>query len=220
MTGIPRFESFERELRDQHGAPAQTILTVSGLTGVGTSTIATFLADQFELEHFDAGQFFREQAARRDMDIQEFDRRTEEIEAEEGIDFDLEWDRTALEYAFTRDRFVLEGRLTGALLRSISPVRIWVHCDPAIVAERLAAHDVAEDGDRVADRDGMTRKEAEDYVRERNRKVLARYEEKYGIDPRDDRFYNVRIDNSQDLDRVKSDVLEQVRAQLPDSVQL
>lgn len=209
MTGIPRFEADEQELRNEHGEPGTNIVTVSGLTGTGTSTLAGFLADEFDMERFDAGQFFREQAAKRGMDIQEFDDKQPEIEEEEDIDFDLEWDCTALRYAFTKDKFVLEGRLAGALLHGIAPVRVWVECDPVTVAERLTSHE--DDGSRAADRDGMTVAEATAYVKERNENVMQRYKDKYDIDPTKEEFYNVFIDNSQPLDVVKQEIAAKVR---------
>ncbi len=203
MTGIPRFADLEEELRDAHGAPGDRIITVSGFTGVGTSTIAAFLADHYDLEHVDAGQFFREKAAEHGMTIEEFDSEAARIEEEQDIDFDLEWDRTVLRTAFQEDGLVLEGRLTGVLLDGIAPVRVYVECDPATIAERMqgresAAESIDDDADVRA------------YVEERNRKQLARYREKYGIDPRDHDFYNVVIDNSRDLAAVQQELVRRI----------
>lgn len=198
MTGIPRFQAYEDELRDRYGDPNQNIFTVSGLSGTGTTTIANLLADMFDLERISAGDFFRKKAREFGMDIQEFDEKTPQLEAEQGTDFDLEWDRTALEYAFTRDRFVLDGRLAGALLRDIAPIRVKVVCDPDVVAERITS------------RERLTVAEAKDHVAVRNQEVLQRYKDKYDIDPRTDRFYNVHIDNSQELETVKQSLLDQV----------
>lgn len=216
MTGIPSFNDFETELRERYGEPSTDIITVSGLTGTGTSTIASFLADMFDMQRFDAGHWFRKQAKKRGMDIHEFDKRTQEIEDEEGIDFDLEWDRTALRYAFTRDNFVLEGRLAGVLLEDIATVRVWVKCDPVVVAKRLTAHDDSTaSGTRLADRENMSLEEAEDYVQERNEQVMQRYRKKYGINPRDETHYNVIVDNSNSFDEVKDDLVASVQDMLP-----
>lgn len=199
MTGVPTFSSYESELREQHGAPGQHIFTVSGLTGVGTSTIAAMVADEFGMDHHDAGQFFRRKAEEYGMDIREFDAKTEEIEEREGVDFDIEWDRTAMEYAFTRDDFVLEGRLAGVLLVDVAPVRIWVSCDTAVAAERIMAR---EDFDTLED--------ARSYISSRNEKVLQRYRDKYGVDPTEQRFYNVFVDNSDDTGAVRERVISKM----------
>lgn len=210
MTGIPFFADDEDALRAEHGEPGDRIVTVSGFTGVGTSTIASIVADEFGLAHVDAGAFFRAKAEEHGMTIEEFDSQAAEIEAERDIDFDIEWDRTVLEYAFTRDDLVLEGRLTGALLSDIAPVRVYVTCDPETVAERMRSREsAAESIPADADADDLAA-----YVRERNRKQLARYEEKYGIDPRDRSFYNVVVDNARDLETVREDVLDRVSALL------
>lgn len=206
MTGIPFFADEADALREAHGAPGDRIVTVSGFTGVGTSTIASIVAEAFDLEHVDAGAFFRAKAEEHGMTIEEFDSEAAEIEAETGVDFDVEWDRTVLEYAFTRDDLVLEGRLTGALLSDIAPVRVYVTCDPETVAERMRSREsAAESIPDDADADDLAA-----YVRERNRKQLARYEEKYGIDPRDRSFYNIVVDNSRDLETVRAEVVERV----------
>ncbi|MDY6769752.1 MAG: cytidylate kinase family protein [Candidatus Nanohaloarchaea archaeon] len=206
MTGIPRFAEYEEELRAEHGAPGDRVVTVSGLTGVGTGTLSAFLADELDLAHVDAGQFFREKAEEHGMTIEEFDSAAERIEAEQGIDFDEQWDRTALRYAYTRDDILLEGRLTGALLQDVAPVRVWVECDVATVAERIRDRD--DPAETLAGEDAES---LEEYVRTRNRKQLARYREKYGVDPTDPSFYNVVIDNGRDLETVQQELLERVQ---------
>ncbi|MFB6077058.1 MAG: AAA family ATPase, partial [Candidatus Nanohaloarchaea archaeon] len=137
MTGIPRFAEYESDLRAEHGSPGDRIVTVSGFTGVGTTTVASILADAFDLERIDAGDFFREKAREHGMTIDEFDSEAARIEEEQDVDFDLMWDRTAMKHAFTDDDIVLEGRLTGALLQDIAAVRVYVECDPRTVAERM-----------------------------------------------------------------------------------
>lgn len=202
MTGIPRFEEYEAELRNQFGDPGSTIVTVSGLTGTGTTTVATFLCEEFDLDHVNAGNFFRETAKELGMSLQEFDAKTEEIEEREDRDFDLEWDRQALKYAFTRNEIVLEGRLAGVLLRDIAPVRIKVTCDRDVIAERIHA------------REELSVAEAREYVETRNREVLKRYRHKYGINPRKDAHYNIVIDNSDSFDAVKDDLVARVQDRL------
>ncbi|MDY6766463.1 MAG: cytidylate kinase family protein [Candidatus Nanohaloarchaea archaeon] len=205
MTGIPRFTGHEAELQEEHGQPGDRIVTVSGLTGVGTGTLASFLADEFALTHVDAGQFFREKADEFGVSIDELDARQAELEAEHGIDLDTAWDRTALRYAYTRDDLLLEGRLTGALLQDIAAVRVWIECDTATVAERIADRD-----NPAEDLQGRDAEELEAYVRQRNHEQLERYRSKYGVDPTDTRFYNVVVDNSRELSTVQEELREQV----------
>ncbi|MDY6769280.1 MAG: cytidylate kinase family protein [Candidatus Nanohaloarchaea archaeon] len=209
MTGVPFFDEYEQELREKHGEPGDRIVTVSGLTGVGTGTLSAFLAEELGLEHIDAGQFFRRKAEEHGMSIDEFDSEAERIEEEKGVDFDEEWDRTALRYAFTRDDLLLEGRMTGALLEDVAAVRVWVECDTETVANRIADRDnPAED---LAD---LSMDDLAAYIRERNREQLKRYRKKYGVDPTDRQYYNVVIDNSRALDTVKDELLAAINDQI------
>ncbi|MDY6774085.1 MAG: cytidylate kinase family protein, partial [Candidatus Nanohaloarchaea archaeon] len=162
---------------------------------------------EFGLEHIDAGQFFRRKAEERGMSINEFLSNAEEIEEEEGVDFDQEWDRTALEYAFMRDNIVLEGRMTGVLLQDLAEVRVWVECDPSTVAERLKGRETR--AEKLPGEDAAV-EEIEAHVRERNREDLRTYRDKYGIDPSDEKYYNVIIDNSRELEKVEEELRERV----------
>ncbi len=199
MTGVPGFAAWEDELRAEHGAPGEDIVTVSGFTGVGTTTVTLFLCDRFGLDHVDAGSFFREKAAEFGMDIREFEEQAPALEEEHGTDFDREWDRQALQYAYTRDGFVLEGRLSGVLLRDVAPIRILVTCDRETVVER------------IMEREELDREAAAAYVDSRNDEALARYREKYGVDPEDEAHYNVVLDNSDPFGQVKERLLRKLR---------
>lgn len=207
MPTIPFFRDFERELREEHGRPNTHIFTVSGFTGAGTSTVVDILQEAYDLAHIYAGQFFRDKAAEYGMSIEEFENATAQIEEEEGVDFDVMWDRKALEYAYTRDRFILEGRMAGPLLKDIAPVRIYVDANPEVTAQR------------IMEREGFDSVErAREYLKTRNEDVLQRYREKYGIDPREERFYNIVIDNSGSMEALKRTVLDRVREQLPEEL--
>lgn len=208
MPTISFFREYEEELRQEHGPPNNAIFTVSGFTGAGTSTVVDILQDAYDLSHIYAGQFFRDKATEYGMTIEEFEEATTQIEAEEDVDFDVMWDKQALEYAYTRDRFILEGRMAGALLQDIAPVRIFVKADPDVVAER------------IMEREGFdTVERARDYLETRIDDVLQRYKEKYSIDPREERFHNIIIDNSGSMDALRSTVLERVREELPEELQ-
>lgn len=207
MATIPFFREHERRLREEHGPPSNAIFTVSGFTGAGTSTVVELLQEAYDLDHVYAGQFFRDKAEEYGMTIEEFEKATAQIEEEEGVDFDVMWDKQALEYAYIRDRFILEGRMAGALLQDIAPVRIFVKADPDVVAER------------IMEREGFdTVERARDYLETRIDDVLERYQDKYGIDPREERFHNIIIDNSGSLDTLRETVLARVQEELPEEL--
>lgn len=202
MTGIDFFADYEAELQKTYGEPGSTLVTVSGLAGVGTSTIAKMLSKHLELTRVNAGDFFRNLADEFDMSIQEFDERTQELEQRERRDFDLEWDKSVLKRAYTEDNILFEGRLAGALLSDIAPVRVYVACDTDTVAQRIAG------------RENLSTTEAKEHIEVRNQKVRERYQKKYGVDPHDSAYYNVHIDNSAPLEQVQETLFSKVNALL------
>ncbi|MCJ7479255.1 MAG: AAA family ATPase [Candidatus Nanohaloarchaeota archaeon QJJ-7] len=207
MTGIPLFEDHEEGLIEKYEGPGEKIFTVSGLTGVGTGTLSELLAEHYGLEHIDAGHFFREKAEEHGMSINEFRSEAERIEEEENVDFDQEWDRTALEYAFKKDELLLEARLSGVLLQDIAEVRVWVECDPRTVAERLKGRETL--AEKIPAED-VNVEEIVDHIQQRNQEDLETYREKYGVDPSKEEYYNIVIDNSRELEEVKRELFQKV----------
>lgn len=201
MTAIRRFKDFESKLRRKYGEPG-FVVTVSGNAGVGKSTISEAIAKRFGLERVNAGIFFRSEAKKRNLNIYEFMARLDEIGKKDGIDFDVEWDRRSLELAFTRDRLLLEGRLTGALLYNVVRVRIWVNCKDEVVAHR------------VAKRENKTVSQALRDIRQINHDNRTRYKQKYGIDFTNPKFYNIIIDNSGRLEKTLDEVFRAVEEKL------
>lgn len=202
MTGIERFENYEKELREKHGTPGERIFTVSGLTGTGTSTIGNFLAGKYDLEMISAGEFFREEARKRDLSIEEFTRRKEKIEREEEVDFDLLWERRALKLAFTKDRMLFEGRLSGTLLYDIAEIRTLVTVDEEVAVER------------IAEREEISPERALKELKERDEELIKTFREKYQVDPRNQEYYNVIVDNSGSLEGTKQKLLRKIKERL------
>ncbi|MFP4045747.1 MAG: (d)CMP kinase [Candidatus Aenigmatarchaeota archaeon] len=201
MTGIEKFEEYERKLRENH-QPGEMIFTVSGLPGRGKSTLARFLADEFNLNLFTAGDFHRQEAGKRDLSIGEFMEQIDEIEEREGVDFDLKLDKKILETAYKNDKIVFDSRLAGILLQDVADIRILVECSIENVAER------------VAQREGWTKEEAREHIEERARVERRRYKEIYGVDLTDRKYYNIVIDNSGPLEETEKELLEKVKQKL------
>lgn len=204
MTAIERFENWEKKLRERYGEPGGRIVTVSGLSGVGKSTLARFLGDELEMDVVSSGSFFREEARRRDMPIHRFMEKVDDIGEREGLDFDLRCDKKIMEVTFKKEECIFDGRLTGVLLKDIADVRVLVTCDPGVVAER------------VAEREGVSEEEGRKRVKGRNEEDIKRYREKYGVDVTDEKHYNVLIDNSSNLEKSRREVLKKVKEKLGD----
>ena len=183
MTFIRSFSKFERSLQRRYGKPKQ-IITVSGLAGVGKSTLAKKIAKKYKLKHVSLGQFFRKEAKRRKMSIEEF---LSNMEKMDDIDFDVLFDKRVLELAYKSKRLVIEGRLSGVLLGNTAAARLWVDCNSKNIAKRLAK------------RERESAKTALKDIKQRNRRDVVRYRRKYKINFSNEKNYNIFIDNTESL---------------------
>jgi cytidylate kinase len=126
------------------------LVTISGLPGSGTSTVARLVADALGLERLDGGTVFRSMAADRGLSVGE-------LTAVAVLDatIDVELDRRLAARAVQGD-VVLESRLAGwiAANEHLPSVRVWIDCDADERARRVAGRehldvDVAREANRV-----------------------------------------------------------------------
>lgn len=157
------------------------LVTISGLPGSGTSTVAARVAAQLSIERLDGGTVFRSLAAARGLDLAAFSRL-----AESDPSFDMELDAALAARARAGD-VVLESRLAGwiATNEGLDAVRVWIECDPDVRAARVAERDGV---DPVAAR-------AANEVREASER--QRYLEYYAIDIGDRSIYDVIVDSAE-----------------------
>lgn len=143
----------------------EPIVTLTGPPGSGKSTAGRLAAERLGLTFVSAGQLFRDEAARRGLDLAAFSRYAE---AHPEVDRSLD-DRMLA--GATPDRF-LEGRITGALLRrrGVPTVYLVVTAPEEVRVARLAG------------RDGVPVAEARTLTRAREASEADRYRRFYGID--------------------------------------
>jgi len=156
------------------------LVTISGLPGSGTSTVAARVATELGIERLDGGAVFRGLAAERGLSLAEFG-----VVAQQDPGVDLELDVRLAARARVGD-LVLESRLAGwiATNEALEAVRVWIACDPFERARR------------VADRDGLTITAALAANAERERSEAARYLAYYGIDIADLSVYDLLLDST------------------------
>ena len=156
------------------------LITLSGLPGSGTSTVARTVAARLGLDHVDGGTVFRTMASEHGSTLAEFAR---VAEADESIDRAL--DDRLLARAHEGE-VVLESRLAGWLVTrgSVPALRVWISCDER---ERAA---------RVGGRDGHDVDAALVANREREASERHRYLAYYGIDLTDLSIYDLVIDST------------------------
>ena len=156
------------------------LITLSGLPGSGTSTVARTVASRLGLAHLDGGTVFRSLAAERGMSLAAF---AQVAEGDDSIDRALD-DRLV---ARARDGDVLvESRLAGwlATRAELAALRIWIDCDEVERARRVGGRDGHDAGSALATN------------REREASERTRYLGFYGIDLTDLSIYDLVVDST------------------------
>lgn len=156
------------------------LITISGLPGSGTSTVARAVAGRLGVERLDGGAVFRAMAAERGLSLAEFG-----AVAEGDPAFDAELDARLAARA-ADGSVVLESRLAGWIATNggLTGLRVWLACDDLERARRVAA------------RDGGTVEAALEVNRVREGSEAARYRAYYGIDITDLRIYDLVVDTT------------------------
>ena len=156
-------------------------ISISGPPGSGKTTVCVLVAKKLECEHVLIGQIFRQLATERGVNLETFGRLAEEDET-----IDKELDKRMLAIAASKEDIVLEGRLTGALLRSrkVPVFAIYVDADERVRAQR------------IAQREGANPEDVLKQIRKRERSERKRYKAFYGIDPSDRTLYDLWLDSS------------------------
>lgn len=153
-------------------------ITVSGLPGSGTTSLARHLAAAHRFSLISAGEVFRQMAAEKGMDLAEFGRFAESNPA-----IDREIDARQKEIAEQRDDIVVEGRLSGWFVQD-ADLKVWLF---APIDCRVS---------RILDRDAVENMEtAMALTLEREASEAHRYREYYNIDIDDPSPYHLAINS-------------------------
>ncbi len=156
------------------------VITISGLPGAGTSTVARLVADALDLERIDGGSFFRAMAAERGLDLAAFSK-----VAQDDLAIDLQLDQR-LTVRARLGQVVLESRLAAWIVTNegLDATRVWIDA-----AEEERAR-------RVAAREGIDIDQALAASRTREASERQRYRTNYGIDLDDRSVYDPVIDST------------------------
>ena len=173
------------------------VVTISGLPGSGTSTLARALAEALDLAHVDGGQIFRSLAAERGLDVHAFGALAE---GDPSIDIELD---ARLADRGREGAVVLESRLAGwiATNEGLDATRVWVTCRPEERARRVSGREGSSAVDAAAENARREASEAE------------RYLTYYGIDITDTSPYDLVVDSTDTpVDALLAQVTAAVRA--------
>lgn len=157
-------------------------ISISGPPGSGKTTVCALVADELGYDKVLVGQIFRQMAFERKMDLDAFGKLAEEDET-----IDKELDERMLAIARANENIVLEGRLTGAMLKSrkVDVFAVFVTAEERVRAERIALRE-SKDVERVLRE-----------MRTRERSETKRYLAYYGINPYDQSIYDLWLDSTQ-----------------------
>ncbi|WP_457548744.1 (d)CMP kinase [Archaeoglobus sp.] len=151
-------------------------ITVSGLPGSGTTTVAKLLAEKLGWKLISAGEVFRKLAIERGMTLEEFSQF-----AENNPEIDIYIDKMQRELAEREENVVVEGRLSGWMIKDA--FKVWIYADPEIRYERIAR------------REGIELSRARVETRRREELERRRYKKFYSIDIDDISIYHLAINS-------------------------
>jgi predicted cytidylate kinase len=167
------------------------IITLGGLPGSGKTTVARILADSLNMEYINAGDIFRNLAAKKGMTLEEFG-----FFAERNPNIDKAIDKKLLEIA-RRDNVILEGRLAGIMLElnDLEALKVWLEAPLEVRVERISGRDTKSPEASLAD------------TQIREKSEWDRYYNIYHVDIRDLDVYNMVI---QTQDRTPEDIADEI----------
>jgi len=153
-------------------------ITISGLPGSGTTTVAKLLSNELALDVISAGEMFREIAKEKSLPLEQFSKL-----AEDNEDLDRWVDEKQEKEALKRENVIVEGRLSGFFVPH-ADLKIWLKAPVEVRARR------------VAGRENITYEEALSAMKSREQSEYTRYEKYYGIHLDDLSIYDLIIDSS------------------------
>ena len=140
------------------------IITIGGLAGTGTTTLAEVLSEKLNVPYISAGFIFREMAAERGMTVLEFGEF-----AEGNDDIDKEIDKRQAEKAKSAENLIVEGRLSAFFVDN-ADLRICL----------MTPFDVR--SKRIAQREDKSVEIAKEEIITREKSEALRYMEIHNID--------------------------------------
>ena len=151
------------------------IITIGGLAGTGTTTLAEVLSEKLNVPYISAGFIFREMAAERGMTVLEFGEF-----AEGNDDIDKEIDKRQAEKAKLAENLIIEGRLSAFFVEN-ADLRICLMTPFDVRSKRIAQRE--EKSVEIAKEEIITREKSE----------ALRYKEIHNIDISNMEIYDLIV---------------------------
>ena len=150
------------------------IITIGGLAGTGTTTLAEVLSEKLDVQFISAGFIFRQMAAERGMSVLEFS------EFAEGNDeIDKEIDKRQADIAKSSENLIIEGRLSAYFVEA--DLKLWLMTPFEVRSKRIAQRE--DKSVDVAKSEIITREKSE----------ALRYKEIHNIDISNMEIYDLIV---------------------------
>ena len=150
------------------------IITIGGLAGTGTSTVASILSQRMGIPYLSAGDIFRQMAAERGMDVLDFSKF-----AEGNTDIDREIDQRQAQVARESEDLIVEGRLSAYFVEA--PLKPWLTAPLDVRSVRISHRE-----DKPVE---LVREE----ILTREKSEAKRYQEIHNLDIGDMEVYHLII---------------------------
>ena len=169
-------------------------ITISGLPGSGTTTVAKIVAERLNLKLISAGEIFRQIAAKKGMTLEEFSKY-----AEENPEIDMLIDKTQRELAEKEKDVVVEGRLSGWMIKD-ADLKVWLFADAEIRYQRIAK------------REGKDLSVVKRETKEREEIEKRRYQKFYNINLDDWSIYDLIINSGKfSAEKIAEIIIEAIK---------
>jgi CMP/dCMP kinase len=164
------------------------IITLSGTSGAGKTTIANRLVKELGLNHYYMGGIRRKVAKERGMTLDEFNKL-----GEKDPSTDKMVDDYLVKLGKTEDDFIAEGRTAAYFIPN--SVKLYLKCNFMKGAERILTQLKTEETERNEDISESVEQKAEE-LKKRLESDKLRYMKFYGVDVYDESMYDFVLDTT------------------------
>lgn len=165
-------------------AEKKHIITITGDHASGQGTLSNNLREKLNYEIYRNGQYVRKLASEKGMSIVEF-----QIYLNEHPDLDREVERSAANYASTRDNLIVDAKLGWYAIPE--SFKVYLKVDIEVAVKRAF-----EDASRKDTEPFASIEEARNKILYRHREETNRWKEEYGVNRDDMSNYDLVLDTT------------------------